>query len=158
MKPVYEFRPNMKSVNLEVAAQYSTKGLPDTRKAYGEKKASRAVVVVESKVKTHRIVAPTRTKRMDVGVFRKSLRSMYGLKGQPTITEVMTTKPVEPKPMKKVKWSMTKVQKVMRLKESGNSRVSMWKVTNNFGVKKYFVSRKAAMLFRSTFDTYMKGK
>ncbi len=158
MKPVYEFRPNMKSVNLEVAAQYTTKGLPDTRKAYGEKRAGRVMVVVESKSKTHRIVAPTKTKRMDVGVFRKSLRSMYGLKGQPTVLEVMNQKPVEPKPMKKVKWTMGKVQKVMRLKETGNSRVSMWKVTNNFGVKKYFVSRKAAMLFRQTFDAYMKGK
>ena len=158
MKPVYEFRPNMKSVNLEVAAQYTTKGLPDTRKAYGEKRASRIMVVVESKAKTHRIVAPTKTKRNEVGMFRKSLRSMYGLKGQPTVLEVMNQKPVEPKPMKKVKWSMTKVQRVMRLKESGNSRVGMWKVTNNFGVKKYFVSRKAAMLFRQTFDAYMKGK
>jgi hypothetical protein len=158
MKPVYEFRPNMKSVNLEVAAQYSTKGLPDTRKAYGEKRAGKAVVIVESKSKTHRIVGQTKPKRMDIGVFRKSLRSMYGLKGQPTITEVMSVKPIEPKPMKKVKWSMTKVQRVMRLKEEGNHRVGMWKVTNNFGVKKYFVSRKAAMLFRSNFDTYMKGK
>ena len=158
MKPVFEFKPNMRSVNLESAAQYSTKGLPDTRKAYGEKKASRVMVVVESKSKTHRIVTPTKNHRQSVGVFRRSLRSMYGLKGQPTITEVMSQKPIEPKPMKKVKWSMTKVQKVMRLKESGNSRVSMWKVTNNFGVKKYFISRKAAMLFRQTFDTYMKGK
>ena len=151
MKPVFEFKPHMRSVNLESAAQYSTKGLPDTRKAYGEKKASRIMVVVETKNKTHRIVAPTRTKRNEVGMFRKSLRSMYGLKGQPTVLEVMNQKPVEPKPTKKVKWSMNKVQKVMRLKESGNSRVSMWKVTNNFGVKKYFVSRKAAMLFRNNY-------
>lgn len=152
MKPVYEFRPNMRSINLESAAQYSTKGLPDTRKMSGEKRASRVMVVVESKSKTHRIVAPTRTKRNEVGVFRRSLRSMYGLKGQPTITEVMSVKPVEPKPVKKIKWTMSKVQKVMRLKETGNSRVSMWKVTNNFGLKKYFVSRKAAMLFRQNYQ------
>jgi hypothetical protein len=158
MKPVYEFRPNMKSVNLEAAAQYSTKGLPDTRKMSGEKRASRVMVVVESKSKTHRIVAPTKSHRQSVGVFRRSLRSMYGLKGQPTITEVMSVKPIEPKPTKKVKWVMSKVQRVMRLKEEGNHRVSMWKVTNNFGVKKYFVSRKAAMIFRQTFDTYVKGK
>jgi hypothetical protein len=152
MKPVFEFRPNMKSVDLENAAQFSTKGLPDTRKMTGEKRASRPMVVVVSKVKTHRIVAPTSTKRSEVGVFRKSLRSMNGLKGQPTALEIQSVKPVEPKPVKKVKWSMTKVQRVMRLKEEGNHRVSMWKVTNNFGVKKYFVSRKAAMLFRQNYQ------
>ena len=153
MKPVYEFRPNMKSVDLESAAQYSTKGLPDTRKMSGEKRASRPMVIVESKSRTHRVVTPTKSHRESVGVFRKSLRSMYGLKGQPTITEVMNAyrSDVKMKPTKKVKWSLTKVQKVMRLKEEGNHRVSMWKLTNNFGVKKYFVSRKAAMLFKSNF-------
>lgn len=158
MKGHFELRPNVKSVNMEEASIFVRKGKKVTADTYGEKKASRVMVVVESKNKTHRIVTPTKSHRQSVGVFRRSLRSMYGLKGQPTITEVMSQKPIEPKPMKKVKWSMTKVQKVMRLKESGNSRVSMWKVTNNFGVKKYFISRKAAMLFRQTFDTYMKGK
>jgi hypothetical protein len=158
MKGHFELRPNIKSVNMEEASIFARKGKRVTADTYGERKASRPVVIVETKAKTHRIVAPTQGKRAEVAVWKKRLRSMNALKGQPSVLEVMNTASVAPAPVKKVKWTMSKVQKVMRLKENGNHRVSMWKLTNNMGVKKYFVSRKAAMLFRDTFNAYMKGK
>jgi GR25 family glycosyltransferase involved in LPS biosynthesis len=77
---------------------------------------------------------------------RMSLKSLNGLKGQTIQTPVVEVV----KKSKPVKWSVTKVQKVMRLSEAGNKRVTMYKVTNTAGLKKYFVSHKAARLFVKT--------
>lgn len=140
MRPVYEFRPHMRSINLEEASIF--KQIPANKGR--QRKAGVPIVIIESKSGTIRKVARTKSARESARVMKTTLRSLNGLKGQ-----VKTTPVVEVvKPVKKTKWVITKVQKVMRTGISNNNRVVMFKLTNNKGVRKYFVSRKAAMLFR----------
>lgn len=142
MKPVYEFRPNMRSINLEESAIF--KQIPANKGR--QRKAGVPIVVINTKAGVIRQAARTSQKRDEMKRVKSVLRELNGVFGQVRQTPVVET-PVKVKP---VKWSVTKVQKVMRLKESGNKRVTMYKVTNTAGLKKYFVSHKAARLFVKT--------
>lgn len=146
MKHTIEFNPNIKvkSVNMEEASIFARKGKRVTADTYGERKASSPIVIIHSKAGV--IVRSGRTvqKRNEGKTVKRVLRQLNGVFGQ-----VKTTPVVEVvKPVKKTKWVITKVQKVMRTQESDNKRVVMFKLTNNKGLRKYFVSRKAAMFFR----------
>lgn len=143
MKNTITFNPAIKvrSIDLEAANIFVRKGKRVTADTYGERKASRVMVIVESKSGTIRKVTPTINQRIDMRVMKTSLRSLNGLKGQTPVVEV---KPIRVKP---TKWTITKVQKVLR-QTNGNKRVTMFKLSNNKGTRKYFVSRKAAMFFR----------
>lgn len=144
MKNTITFNPaiRVRSIDLEAANVFVRKGKRVTADTYGEPKASRVMVIVDSKAGVIRKVTPTRNQRQDMRVMKTSLRSLNGLKGQTPIVEIT---PVKVKP---TKWTITKVQKVLRVQESGNKRVTMFKLSNNKGIRKYFVSRKAAMFFR----------
>ena len=149
MKPVYEFRPHMRSINLEESSIFVNVPVNKSRQPLvrrPNRKAGVPIVVIESKSGTIRKVARTKSARQSARVMRLSLKSLNGLKGQtiqkPVVKVVKKQKPV--------KWSVSKVQKVMRTAESGNKRHTMYKVTNTAGLKKYFVSFKAARLFVKT--------
>jgi predicted house-cleaning NTP pyrophosphatase (Maf/HAM1 superfamily) len=147
MKHTIEFNPNIKvkSVNMEEASIFARKGKRVTADTYGQRKASVPMVIIHSKAGV--IVRNGRTiqKRNEGKTVKRVLRQLNGVFGQ-----VKTTPVVEVvKPVKKTKWVITKVQKVMRTQESDNHRVVMYKLTNNKGLRKYFISRKAAILFRN---------
>lgn len=147
MKHTIEFNPNIKvkSVNMEEASIFARKGKKVTADTYGERKASAPMVIIHSKAGVIVRSGRTAQKRNEGKTVKRVLRQLNGVFGQ-----VKTTPVVEMvKPVKKTKWVITKVQKVMRTQESDNHRVVMYKLTNNKGVRKYFISRKAAILFRN---------
>ena len=149
MKPVYEFRTHMRSINLEESAIFVNVPVNKSRQPINKRpnrKAGVPIVIIESKSGVIRKVARTKSARESAKIMRMSLKSLNGLKGQTIQTPVVEVV----KKSKPVKWSVTKVQKVMRLSEAGNKRVTMYKVTNTAGLKKYFVSHKAARLFVKT--------
>lgn len=126
----------MRSINLEEASIF--KQIPANKGR--QKKAGVPIVIIQTKSGVIRKVARTAQKRSEMKQVVKNLRSLNGLAGQ-TKSVVVEVKPVKP-----TKWAITMVQRVMRMID-GSKRVKMCKVTNNKGVKKYFVSKKAAKLW-----------
>jgi GR25 family glycosyltransferase involved in LPS biosynthesis len=104
------------------------------------------VAIVFSKSGELRYTARTADQRNAARVVKQSLRDMNGL--NEALTQRVKPVIVEQKPVKvaKLKFTITKVAKPFRTGESGNKRVTMWKVESK-GIRKYFVSRKAAQHF-----------
>lgn len=143
MKNTVTFNPaiRVKSVNLEEASIFARKGKRVTADTYRVGKAGAPMVILTTPMGTIKVVnGRTKDKRNACKSYKKALRDMTPKVEAPVV--------VAPK-VKPTKWTLTKVQKVMRLGATGtgNKRVSMYKVENNKGVRKYFVSRKAGQLF-----------
>jgi hypothetical protein len=137
MRPVYEFRPHMRSINLEEASIF--KQIPANKGR--QKKAGVPIVVIHTKSGVIRKVARTAKKRAEMKQVRNVLQQLNGLKGQNGPIQITAVKVETP-----IKWKYTMVQRVMRTTD-GNRRVKMCKLTNNKGVRKYFVTKKAAKFF-----------
>lgn len=141
MKNTITFNPaiRMKSVNLEEASIFARKGKRVTADTYRVGKAGAPMVILNTPMGTIKVVkGRTKANRESAKIYVRSLRSMSPVKETPA-PKVVKVKPT--------KWTLTKVQRVMRTQESGNHRFTMYKVENNKGVRKYFVSRKAGQLF-----------
>lgn len=106
------------------------------------RKNGAAVFVVPSKSGDIRLKARTTEQRARAKRMQSTLRELNGLK---VAAVVISPAPVA-KPAAKLKFSITKVRKPFRLQESGNKLVTMWKAEAK-GVRKYFVTRKAAAAF-----------
>ena len=89
MRPVFEFKPYMRSVNLEEASIY--KQIPANKGR--QKRAGVPVVEIHTKSGVIRKVARTKTARNEMKRVYRVLRELNGLKSQTVLSQ--PAKPIE---------------------------------------------------------------
>lgn len=141
-----QMQPAPRTTNWDAFGVYNQRATMRVTATRARKHGAPVAIVVTKAGTELRYKARTAAQRETVEIVKSSLRDMNGLAAR--ITEKVKHVATQPKVVKaaKLKFTVTKVAKPFRTGESGNKRVTMWKVEAK-GIRKYFVSYKAARHF-----------
>lgn len=141
-----QMQPAPRTTNWDAFGVYNQRATMRVTATRARKHGAPVAIVVTKAGTELRYKARTAAQRETVEIVKNSLRDMNGLAAR--ITEKVKPVAAQPKAVKvaKLKFTVTKVAKPFRTGESGNKRVTMWKVEAK-GIRKYFVSYKAARHF-----------
>lgn len=141
-----QMQPAPRTTNWDAFGVYNQRATMRVTATRARKHGAPVAIVVTKAGTELRYKARTAAQRETVEIVKSSLRDMNGLAAR--ITEKVKPVAAQPKAVKvaKLKFTVTKVAKPFRTGESGNKRVTMWKVEAK-GIRKYFVSYKAARHF-----------
>lgn len=139
-----QLQPAPRTTNWDAFGVYNQRATMRVTATRARKHGAPVAIVVTKAGTELRYKARTAAQRETVEIVKSSLRDMNGL--QQRITEKVAPVQVKAVKVAKLKFTVTKVAKPFRTGESGNKRVTMWKVEAK-GIRKYFVSYKAARHF-----------